>query len=198
MGCNFLCGGHALSATIFNLSAMAFNECLPSEMGLVGHFQGSRNWMVLKLLRRFLINSSDGALTYTEELRRMLLDLGCRSEKVVSANNSDVKKQEVIALPLPSMENGLNVLFVGRHLKQKRVERLIDLAGRVSYIRVRLIGPGMESLKTVIKKRGLANRVSFFGPKTDEDLKEDFFWCHLVANPGSLGLLVLSTSSANV
>ena len=156
-----------------------------------GHFAGRRDWLVLKLIRRFLINSSDGALTYTEEARRMLMDFGCKSEKVVSSNNSDVYAREICLLPVPLIDAQLNVLFVGRYLEEKRVERLIDLADRLPFIYVRLIGPGMAVLRRGLERRKLNNRVEVLGPKTSGDLKADFEWCHILANPGSLGLQVI-------
>jgi len=146
-----------------------------------GIFTGKKDWLVLKLIRRFLINSSDGALPYTEELQRRLIALGCKSEKVVSANNSEVSEGEIRPLPLAPIRTSLNILFVGRYLKHKRIERLINLAERLQFVRIRLIGPGLEkALAGSVEKCQLTSRVSICGPKIGEDLKEDFLWCHLV------------------
>ena len=149
---------------------------------------------MLNYIRRFLINNSNGALTYTEEVRKRLIDLGCNPKKIISSNNSDVSEREIHPLPFPPIDTRLNVLFVGRLLKHKQIERLINLLERLSFVYVRLIGPGMESLRGVIERRGLAGRVSISEAKTGENLYRDFLWCHLVANPGHLGLLVISAA----
>lgn len=159
-----------------------------------GHFFGRRDWSVLRYIRRFLINHSDGALTYTEEIRRMLIDMGCHREKVVSSNNSDVAQKDICPLLVPPIDSRLNILFVGRYLEGKRVERLLGLAERLPFIHVRLIGPGMKELKRSFEQCGLKPRVEFLDPKIGDSLKTDFEWCHLVANPGSLGLQVISAA----
>jgi glycosyltransferase involved in cell wall biosynthesis len=161
-----------------------------------GHFQGRSRSRALRRLRSWLVKTSDGALTYTEEIRARLIAAGCPPDRVVSANNSEVLAADVQPLPPHTPTDRLNVLFVGRNIPHKRVDRLIEAAGRLPFLRVRLVGPGMERLEPLVSQAGVTERVELHGVKTGDRLLDDLDWCHLVASPGHLGLLVATAARA--
>jgi glycosyltransferase involved in cell wall biosynthesis len=159
-----------------------------------GHFVGRRRHRLLFALRRFLIYASDGALTYTEEMRAMLIANGCPAGKIVSMNNSHLPAAEIAPAPFPPTTEELRLLYVGRNVPNKRLERILDLAKRHDFIRARLIGPGMDALAAAAAEAGLASRIELLGPRTGTELAPDLAWCHLVINPGAAGLLVITAA----
>jgi len=160
-----------------------------------GHWVGRKPWRILKTIRKFLVDSGDGALTYAEEQREMLIAWGCDPRKIVSFNNTHIAQCEIEPLPLPPVRDTLNLLFVGRNLEHKRIDRLVDLAARLSFVRIRLIGPGMDNLRDIVLDRGLREQIEILPAKTGGALRDDYRWCHLVANPGHAGLLVVSAGT---
>jgi len=155
-----------------------------------GHFVGRRDWRLLGWFRRVLVNSSNGAITYTEEVRRRLLDSGCRAEQVVSSNNTVVSELDFDITPVPAVEDTLNLLYVGRNHARKRLERLIALVCEYSSLRVRLVGPGVQSLAHVVEKNGVSDRADLCEPTVGSGLADHFHWAHCVVAPGHVGLLV--------
>lgn len=155
-----------------------------------GHFMGRRNWWLLRWLRRVLVNSSCGALTYTEGLRMKLLRDGCRPNLVLSSNNTVVRARDFSITPVPELEGGLKLLYVGRNQDRKKILRLVELADMLPFVSVRLVGPLMEELRPDVMMRGVQSRVEIIGPKVGNELTEHFLWAHCVVAPGHLGLLV--------
>ncbi|WP_147802804.1 glycosyltransferase [Alkalicoccus halolimnae] len=158
----------------------------------VGHIYGNNTNFLVKFLRKVFLNSSDGVLTYTTEYVEKLKKDGINVD-IQSFNNTSVKLEDIKILPLKNINNKMiNILFVGRYQKRKKIERLIYLAKRREDVNLRLIGPGMETLQKKVRENNLLNRVSIYGAKTGEELEHHFKWSHIVANPGHVGLLVVT------
>ncbi|QGG47305.1 glycosyltransferase [Heliorestis convoluta] len=157
----------------------------------VGHIYGRNNMFLVKLLRRFFLNNSNGVLTYTNEYVEKLKSDGI-NVPIFSFNNTYLSADDIEVLPIEKINNKLNIIFVGRYQKRKKIERLIYLAKRREDVCIRLIGPGMDVLEEKILEYGLSERISTFGSKIGDELKPHFQWAHIVANPGHVGLLVVT------
>lgn len=155
-----------------------------------GHFSGRRQWFVLRWLRRWLVNSSSGALTYSEAMRASLIAMGCRPEKVMSSNNTVVCERDFSISPVPKMDGSARLLYVGRNQPRKALRRLVELAARRPEVRVRIIGPLATDLRKDVDELGLREQVECLDPIVGEALAKHFSWCHCVVAPGHLGLLV--------
>ncbi len=157
----------------------------------VGHIYGKNNSRIARKLRKITLNLSDGVLTYTDEYVTRLIEDGV-SVPIKSFNNTHVKFNEVEQLPFNFTSNEINLVFVGRYQPRKKIERLIELAYRRQDVYVKLIGPGMEVMEEEISKRKLKDRVEIVGPKVGKELIPYLKWAHVVANPGHVGLIVLT------
>ena len=159
-----------------------------------GHFQGRRSWKILQYARRFLVNSSSGTFTYTEKVKDELVRWGCDASKLVSLNNSDVYRSQIVPLVIPKVEGRLHLLFVGRPVPERKIERVIELVERLGVLDARLIGPTMSHYSDIVREKNLEDRIKLCEAKTGNALQEDFEWCHAVVNPGSLGLLIINAA----
>lgn len=165
-----------------------------------GHFFGRYKIPFLHFLITRLVNNSDGALTYTTEYSSNLINIGCKKELVCSFNNSEVSEKAINYELIPIIDKTINILYVGTYRPYKKVERLISLAKRLSFINVRLVGPGMEKLKNLLdtdKGTDESIRVEIYPPATNEDVIRHLRWSHLVAAPGHVGLLVVTAARAS-
>lgn len=154
-----------------------------------GHWQGKRDWPLLRWLRRRLVESSDGALTYTEAMREKLISEGCNPESVLSSNNTVVSMSDFDVTPVPRLSGHLNLLYVGSTGPRKHLHRLVDLARRCEQVQIRIVGPGAES-RIIHSDNQLPANIDLRGPALGDALAEHFRWCHCVVAPGHLGLLV--------
>nr|WP_290441785.1 MULTISPECIES: glycosyltransferase [unclassified Cobetia] len=112
------------------------------------------------------------------------------NKKVISFNNTEVSKKEFRA-GVYSDSKKLKLLFVGRNQERKRLDRLIELAKRLSYIELKLVGPGMDKL---IGSDDLPDNIQTYGHTTGVKLNSFFDWCDVVVNPGHVGLLVMNAA----
>ncbi|MFC1844178.1 hypothetical protein ACFLZ5_05250 [Thermodesulfobacteriota bacterium] len=159
-----------------------------------GHFTGRREWRILRIFRRFLVNSSSGALTYTEPMKETLIETGGDPQKIISSNNSEISREDFDITPIHEITDSLNLIYVGRNLPHKKVMRLVELAKKIPFLRIRLIGPGMEEIRTEVKKNRLNSRVSIYGSLVGKALSPHLKWTHLVVSPGHVGLLVVTAA----
>lgn len=158
----------------------------------VGHIYGKNKSFFAKWIMRFFLNKSDGVITYTNEYANMLKDDGI-TVNVDSWNNTSVFSKDIQPLKVDEDKiNTLNLVFVGRYQERKRLDILLKLAKRRADIKIRLIGPKMNTLTSEVLKQGLNEKISIYGPLTGEKLKEHFKWGHVIVNPGALGLLVVT------
>lgn len=155
-----------------------------------GHMFGRNDNYIVNAVRSFFFTNSAGCLTYNEPAARKIEE----NYKVsaISYNNSHIRESDFRKGKF-SGDNTLNLLFVGRYQRRKKLNRLIPIVNKFTSVRLRLIGPYMDQLKVsdeLIKN----NKIQVFGRTVGKDLNEHFDWADIVVNPGHAGLLVMSAA----
>lgn len=156
-----------------------------------GQVAGRAQGYVADAIRKLLLRNAVACLTYSEGLARTLRKR--YGVMAFSFNNSEVSIREFRRPVYRTAGEDVRLLFVGRNQPRKRLERLIQMAETFPYVRVRLIGPGMERL-SIPKPLIASGRVAVFGRLRDDDLNPHFDWADLVVSPGHVGLLVLNAA----
>jgi glycosyltransferase involved in cell wall biosynthesis len=152
-----------------------------------GHIYGKSNNYILEKVRLFVLKRSVSVLAYSETIAEHL-KIKLKDTPVISINNTQVKKSDFINLSWPSFDQ-LKFIFVGRPQERKRLDRIVKLAEWHPLISWRLIGPDMEEFMQNHFGE-LPDNIECFGKTTGDELTSHFEWCHAVANPGHMGLLV--------
>src|SRR5690606_30331936 len=91
-----------------------------------GLIYGRNNGLITKWLRKKFIAASEGVLVYSQLVKDRLEKE--TTKPIVVFNNTSYKKDDICDLPLPTLDNKLNVLWVGRYQPRKKVECLHQLA----------------------------------------------------------------------
>lgn len=155
-----------------------------------GHIFGQNSSRLLDSLRRLLLSSGVGCLTYSEEIAE---EVRARyGANATSFNNTQVREDDFRVGQFCEHPE-IRLLFVGRFQARKRLERLVELAVRRSDVFIRLVGPGMDELR-VPDNLFNSERMEIFPRTVGEDLNPHFDWADLVANPGHVGLIVMNTA----
>jgi len=152
---------------------------------------GQNSLKIIGAIRKFLIKRAAACLVYSEEVaRRVKYEYGAEA---ISFNNTEVKRDEFRPGKFNADHEGIKMIFVGTCKPRKKLERLIKLVERRTDVKIRLIGPGMESL---VIPEGLKDtgRLKIFGRTTGEKLNLHFDWADLVVSPGNVGLLVMNAA----
>jgi len=155
-----------------------------------GHIFGRNDSWPVQWVRKCLLKNSGGCLAYSEPIAESVIN--CFDVKAYSFNNTQVRVEDFRAGFFDNHAE-LRLLFVGRNQLRKKLERLIELAKRRGEIFLRLIGPGMDSVKIPAELLD-SGRVEIFGRTTGKDLNEHFDWCDMVVSPGDVGLMVMSSA----
>lgn len=152
-----------------------------------GLIYGTRNGFLVRFLRRFFLNKVSSVLVYTDKVKNSLESEV--SSRVVSFNNTYFYSSEITPLVLPSLQEKLNILWVGRYQKRKKIERLYELARLDLRVNIRIIGPGLS--EAFANYPHLEN-FEIWPASHGAELLKSFEWCHIVFNPGGAGLLVMN------
>ncbi|WGW13383.1 glycosyltransferase [Saxibacter everestensis] len=93
------------------------------------------------------------------------------------------------------------VLFVGRLAEEKHVDQIIKavaLTDPALNVRAEIVGSGeqLENLENLARSLGVANRVSFLGKISDEELAKAYARCTLFCLPGTAELQSIATLEA--
>lgn len=153
---------------------------------LEGLIYGKNENLFIRAIRKFVISRSDGVLVYSDRVKKRL-EKETR-KPIISFNNTSYSLSDINILPFPEIKDKLNIIWVGRYQKRKKIERLVKLAELNEQINVRLIGPG---IREKIDDRTIKN-LSIYDSAYDRELENHFSWCHAVFNPGGAGLLVMN------
>jgi len=154
-----------------------------------GHLIGSKENFIFCTLRAYFFKYAAGCLGYNTIITNKVKKINRNSLSINNNQASTVDFRD----GLFQKHNGINLLFVGRYQKRKKLERLISIAERNSDIRVRVIGPNMESL-SVPNHLQFERRIEKY-PKTEKELLNPHFdWADIVISPGHVGLLVSNTA----
>jgi|GEM_PF-1640366 len=158
-----------------------------------GTFFGRNKSAFIEKLRAFFLPKAKYCLAYSEEIAKHLQSLyGIEAR---SFNNTEIEVEDfkpIFSTEQKSLEH-LNILFVGRNQPRKKLNRLVDLAERHKKARIRLVGPGMDTLN-IPESLNSREKIQVFGKSMGKELEQHFNWSHVVFNPGGAGLLVMNAA----
>ncbi len=158
---------------------------------LTGLIYGNSNTFFVKALRRLIINKAEGVLVYSDDVKEKLEKE--ISKPIISFNNTYFYKEEINVLPNHLNAGKLNILWIGRYQKRKKIERLVEIARKYKDINLRLVGPKMqENIK--LDSDDEKNIQIFPAVYDDDELKSHFLWSNAVFNPSHAGLLVMNAA----
>lgn len=142
---------------------------------------GRKNWkgylsfFMITCLRKIYLPMADAHINYFDEARNITGSYGVPAEKIfIAANSPDTDEllatyDEVLTQPAILPHNPHRIIHVGRLVKWKRVDMLIqsivNLSADLPDIELVVIGfgPEEETLKQLAIKLGVADRVLFIG-----------------------------------
>lgn len=155
--------------------------------GLIyGRNQGN---FISGIMRKFILGRAKGVLVYTEAVKeRLAKEINV---PILSFNNTSFLKSEIKPLKFEFKSNELNLIWVGRYKKIKKVEALVKLARKYKNINLKLIGPNLA--ENIVLREDDFN-ISILGEVYSEDLEKHYEWSHAVFSPGHIGLLVMNTA----
>lgn len=129
----------------------------------------------LSVLRRFYLNVADAHINYIDEAYQIIGSYGVPKEKIfITANSPDtdellVANEKVKTLPSILPHNPHRLIHVGRLVKWKRVDLIIEavqkLSSKCADIELLVIGygPAEQELKEQAKQLGVEDRIKFVG-----------------------------------
>lgn len=163
-----------------NISWYNDNPIIDENMAVKSHGLMFRLRMrLLMRVRKYLYSRADAAICYCSEGKRILPSYGIKPEKIfVTGNCTDTDtlynvKQSVEAAE-PMLPKRTRLLHIGRLVKWKRVDLLIDAFKTVlqqhpdAELAVVGSGPEEEDLKNQAITLGIADNVKFCGAVYDE------------------------------
>ncbi len=160
-------------------------------------------WLIT-ILRRLYLPLADAHINYFDEARKITGSYGVPYEKIfIAANSPDTDKllesfEEVKCQPLIMPENQYRFIHVGRLVKWKRVDMLIqtvkDLQATVPNIELVVVGfgPELENLKEIAVKLGVENHVNFVGGVYDSVTLGRYLYASSVYVLGGMGGLSIN------
>ncbi|MDD4158523.1 MAG: glycosyltransferase family 4 protein [Proteiniphilum sp.] len=133
-----------------------------------------RQWIMMRI-RRYCYAHADGALAYASSGKELMPGYGIAHEKVfVTGNSGDtealLREKELLRDESPVLpKNDRRIIHIGRLVKWKRVDLLLDAFAQVSsrYPDAELVvvgdGPERERLRLQAEKLKVAEKVRFTG-----------------------------------
>jgi len=141
--------------------------------------------------RKWLLLKSAGCLVHSKSVSFQLKEK--YEIEAVSFNNTETKRSEFRSGVFDKNHYEIRMLFVGTNKPRKKLERLIELAGRREDVSVRIVGPRTEGLHIPEDLKD-SKKVEVFGRTTGQQLKPHFDWADLVVSPGNVGLLIMNAA----
>lgn len=160
-------------------------------------------WFVT-ILRRIYLPMADAHINYFDEARQITGSYGVPQEKIfIAANSPDTDEllasyEKVLTLPAILPHNPFRLIHVGRLVKWKRVDMLIqsisDLKNMVSGIELVVVGFGPEedNLKQLAHKLGVSDQVQFVGGVYDSVTLGQYLHASAVYVLGGMGGLSIN------
>lgn len=139
-----------------------------------------RQWIIMQI-RRYSYKRADGALAYASLGKKIMPTYGISSDKVfVTYNSNDTDslvriKGEIGTEKNIPQKNDFRIIHVGRLVKWKRVDLLIEAFSRIvaTFPQAELVvvggGPEMDNLKRQAKDLNIWKKVLFTGPIHDSE-----------------------------
>jgi glycosyltransferase involved in cell wall biosynthesis len=144
---------------------------------------------ITRFARRRILPIAEGVLVYSDMIKEKLSKE--ISKPILSFNNTSFSEKDIQILPFDFSDNVLNLIWVGRYQKRKKLERLVNLARRNSKVNLRLIGPG---IKENIQLNNEDNNIKLYSELYGDDLIQHFEWSHAIFNTGHAGLMVMNSA----
>jgi glycosyltransferase involved in cell wall biosynthesis len=160
-------------------------------------------------LRLFLVKKSDAVIFYGQEAKLKISKYADNKKLFVAYNCLNTNFLSVIRdkLELEGRENvkrrlgfthEFNLLFIGRILKTKRPELLIDIYEYLmkkyyNSLCIHFIGDGpyLNKLKEIVQIKKIENNIKFYGAIHDDIRNGEILYCSdLMVMPGYVGLSV--------
>jgi glycosyltransferase involved in cell wall biosynthesis len=171
----------------------------------------NRSGKLLDIVKVYMYKLSDGVLVYGNEAKTDLISAGFDSNKIhVIYNSLDYEKQKTLRKSLTFSDivkvkqnlfknpNLLQLIFVGRLTRQKKLDMLINALGilykRGYEINLLLIGDGDEvlNLKRLVDEQGLNDYINFYGRSYNEnELAPLICSSDICVAPGEIGLTAM-------
>ncbi|MCU0468842.1 MAG: glycosyltransferase family 4 protein [Arcicella sp.] len=154
-------------------------------------------------VRKLMVNRVDAHINYFDEAINIHGSYGVPKEKIfITANSPDTDllfkvKDRIINLRKILPENPYRLIHVGRLVKWKRVDMLIDVTQKLTekYPNIELIvvgtGPEEEHLKHQVIRLGILNHVRFVGGIYDTETLGRYFMnasIYVLAGMGGLSI----------
>lgn len=127
------------------------------------------NELYLKTLGRFTFNAADRVLCYTETDERRLREFGVTTPVSLVHNGVDCEQFS----PIKEQADPLEVLYVGRLVETKGVQKLVDAFSQIDVnANLRIVGKGplQEDLKQQVHELGIEDQVTFAGRVPNDEL----------------------------
>lgn len=138
--------------------------------------------------RRMLFKKGDGFTVNSEYTARNVVELGGKEEDIeILPVGLDV---ESFSYQIRRREGGepVRVLTVGRLVEKKGIEFAIRALGKLKdelTFEYRVVGGGplRETLEQLTHQLGVADQVTFLGPLSRDEVREQYQWAHLFTLP---------------
>jgi glycosyltransferase involved in cell wall biosynthesis len=160
-------------------------------------------WAItLNYIRKWYYSLVDATLAYAESAHHIHTSFGLKKEQIfISCNSPDTDKLISIKQKLESSHaiknyNEFRLVHVGRLVKWKRVDMLIDVTIKLihAYPKTELIiigtGPEETQLKEKVIKAGLEDKIKFIGSAYEEQLADYFLSSGIYVLAGMGGLSI--------
>jgi len=168
-----------------------------SKIYLWTHGIYGRENIILKKLRAFHFNMGDLLLVYSEYSKKVLIQNGIKSSKIKIIGNQLPKAEEyLVTSKKKDRSNTLNLIFVGRMSKKKKIDLVIELVKNWSisekfFLKLIIIGPNNnKKIDNSYLNSSITYIPEIYEPKLlfDYFSKSDFGIC-----PDNIGLFCLSS-----
>ena len=123
---------------------------------------------IISNLYKIIMPSVNGVIASSLAMEQELLDKGIDKNKIsIISNPINVKKIRNFKNTYRKKGKGLRIVFVGRLVYQKGLDRLLLFLKDIPNIHLTIIGEGQEknNLMKIVEERQIFNKVNFLGQK---------------------------------
>jgi len=127
---------------------------------------GNLKLYILKIIYKFFIKFTDAVIVTSEFMRDEILKYHLKSEKVFLIRNPiSLRETRKNITPIRLSTNNLTLIFVGRLVYQKGIDRVLDLLAINKNIELIVIGEGNFKINLIkkVKHLDIEDKVKFLG-----------------------------------
>ena len=150
-------------------------------------------------LQKLITDRLDTMIVYSSEARRYYKDkLGFKRHIDIAPNAVDLSSFTKIKDSF-ERENLFTLVYVGRIIKEKRLEELIDVVLERNDVALKVVGQGDAVFTDFLKSKINNNdRIAFVGPLYGADLNQFLIRCDLFVLPSRGGLAINHAMASGV